>query len=111
MDMIFKLLGYQSIRLLCDHFEGHNIQGCGGLNLVPILFMNYHVIMLLGYQVKIWMSGNKKKGKEGLTYIPILLFSYQVIMLLGYYVTIWMLEKEVFIQYIKLSCGHLEVGP
>ena len=71
MDMIYKLLGYQSIRLLYDHFEGHNIQGSGGLNLIPILFMNYHVITLLGYQVNIWMSDYKKNGKEGLTYTPI----------------------------------------
>ena len=66
--MIYKLLGYQSIRLLCDHFEGHNIQGCGGLNLVPILFMNYHVIRLLGENLDI---RQQKNGKEGLTYIPI----------------------------------------
>ena len=91
MDMIYKLLGYQSIRLFCDHFEGHNIQGCGGLNLVPILFMNYHVIRLLGENLDVRQL---KNGKEGLTYIPIYLFSYQVIMLLGYYVTIWMLDHQ-----------------
>ena len=68
MDMIYELIEYQSIRLLCDHFEGPNIQRCGGLNLVPILFMNYHVIRLLGENLDI---RQQKNGKEGLTYIPI----------------------------------------
>ena len=51
-----------SIRLLCDHFEGDNIKGCGGLNLVPILFINYYLIRLLGDNLD---DGQKNKWKEG----------------------------------------------
>ena len=81
-----------SIRLLCDHFEGDNIKGCEGLNLVPILFINYYFIRLFGYWVTIWMMGKKTNGKKGNLHTNIIFY------VLGYLV-------------IGLLCDNLDVGP
>ena len=69
-----------SIRLLCDHFEGDNIKGCGELTLVPISFINYYLIRLLGYWVTIWMMGNKTNGKKDNLHSNIIFY------VLGYWV-------------------------
>ena len=110
--LLFYLLRYQVIRLLCAIWRPDHYTQC--LNLVPISFINYQVIRLLGDNLDV----GPKKRKEALIYIPISL--YQVIILLGYYVSIWISEdhkKEGLLQVpilfitIRILCDNLKIGP